>query len=61
MDNIFDNVYIVALKNKHFLPTAVLLLIGLITKKEKLADHKDNANYLGDNVPLDLVDRIKNA
>lgn len=58
---IFDNLYIVSVKNKHFLPTAVLFLIGLMVKKEKMIDHTEKTDYLGDNVPLNLVERIKNA
>ena len=61
MDNIFDNVYVVALKNKHFLPHAVLFLIGMIAKRKAEEVKNDETIYLGDNLPLDLAGRIKNA
>jgi len=56
---IFDNLYIVSVKNKHLLPTVVLFLIGLMIKKEKMIDHAKKTDYLGDNVPLNLVERIR--
>jgi len=61
MDNIFDNVYVVALKNKHFLPHAALFIIGMIAKRKAEEVKNDEALYLGDNLPLDLAERIKNA
>jgi len=61
MDSIFDNIYVVALKNKHFLPHAVLFIIGMIAKRKAEEIKNDEALYLGDNLPLDLAERIRNA
>ena len=58
---IFDNLYIVSVKNKHLLPTAVLFLIGLMVKKEKVTDYTEKTDYLGDNIPLSLVERIRHG
>jgi len=59
--DIMDNVYIVALKNKHFLPHAVLFVIGMIARRKTEESKKDDTSYLGDNVPLNLLDRIKHV
>jgi len=59
--DILDNLYIVSVKNKHFLPHAVLFVIGMIAKRTIKEPEEDVVKYLGDNMPLDLLDRIKNA
>lgn len=57
-----DNIYLIAVKNKGFLPHALLLVIGMIIKKNGWDVRRaDGSDYLGDNLPLDLADRIKNA
>jgi len=59
--DILNDLYVATAKNKHLIPQAFLLLIGLVVKKEKIAKPDENLNYLGDNVPLNLVSRIKNT
>ena len=59
--DIIDNTYIIALKNKHFLPHAVLFIIGMIAKRKTEENRKDESPYFGDNLPLNLAERIKNA
>ncbi|MBL7157224.1 MAG: hypothetical protein ISS92_03565 [Candidatus Omnitrophica bacterium] len=59
--DILDNLYIVSVKNKHFLPHAVLFVIGMIAKRTIREHEKEVVKYLGDNIPLNLLDRIKNV
>ena len=59
--DILDNLYIVSVKNKGFLPHAVLFIIGLIAKKGIAREEESSIRYLGDNLPLNLADRIKNG
>jgi len=56
-----NNLYILSVKNKHFLPHAVLFIMGMIAKRTIKEIESDGTRYLGDNLPLDLLDRIKNA
>ena len=59
---LFDNLYIVSVKNKHVLPAAVLFVIGMIAKGRRIEKEKTTETpYFGDNVPLDLAERIRNA
>ena len=55
--DILDNLYMLSVKNKHFFPHAALLVIGMIAGRE-LANKEEDKEYLGDNLPLDLTDRI---
>lgn len=58
---ILDNIYILAVKNKQLIPTGLLLALGMIVgKKLKKSDELSN-EYLGDNIPLDLIARLKDA
>jgi len=59
--DIMDNVYIVALKNKQFLPHAVLFVIGMIAGRKIQNKSRDDKDYFGDNLPLNLIDRIKHV
>jgi len=58
---LFDNLYILTVKNKQLIPTGVLLVLGMITGQKIDKAEDDTADYLGDNVPLDLTERIKRA
>jgi len=57
--DILNNLYIFAVKNKHFVPTGLLLLINSVVKNDNKRDVRDNFKYLGDNVPLRIVGRIR--
>lgn len=59
--DLMNNVYIVALKNKHFLPHAVLFIIGMIAGKKLYNKRRESAEYFGDNLPLNLIERIRHA
>lgn len=59
--DILNNLYVVSAKNKHFFPHAVLFIIGMIARRT-IEEHKENVvKYFGDNIPLDLLERIKDA
>ena len=55
--DILNNTYFLAVKNKQFLPVALFLLVSAIAGHKK---EKESGEYLGDNVPLSLVEKIKN-
>ena len=55
--NIFRNLELLTAKNKHFILAALVFLIGITNKTESKNKEFD---YLGDNVPLALVERIRN-
>ena len=57
MDNLND-LYLISVKNKHFLPHIVLLVMGMIKKREAKANEVSEEVYLGDNIPLNLIERI---
>ena len=56
-----NNLYILSVKNKHMIPHAMFLVMGMIARRKASEISEDNVSYLGDNLPLDLVKRIKNA
>ena len=54
-----DNIYILAVKNKQLIPAALLLVLGMMTGK-RIDKKKDiDLEYLGDNIPLDLLEKLK--
>ena len=59
--DILNNIYILAVKDKHLIPTGLLLLINAIVKSDRESDAREKFKYLGDNVPLSLVANIKRA
>jgi len=58
---LFDNLYILTVKNKQLIPTGVLLVLGMITGQKIDKAEDDTTDYLGDNVPLDLTEKIRRA
>ncbi|NQT22856.1 MAG: hypothetical protein HQ579_05370 [Candidatus Omnitrophica bacterium] len=58
---LFNDLYILTVKNKQLIPTGVLLVLGMITGRRIEKAEDEAANYLGDNVPLDLAERIRRA
>ena len=56
-----NNLYILSVKNKHFLPHAILFVMGMIARRTIKEIGNDEVSYLGDNLPLNLANRIKHG
>lgn len=57
-----NHIILLAVKTKHLMPVGLLLLINALVKHDyKDPCHDDSEEYMGDNIPLDLIDRIKRA
>ena len=58
--DILNNLYIVSVKNKHFLAHAAMLVIGMIIGKEEREPRPEN-RYFGDNLPFTITERMKDS
>ena len=59
--DLLNNLYVLVVKNKQFIPQSLLLVVGMIVKREKEETETDRQAYLGDNLPMNLIERIKGA